>query len=394
MHFLKILLLAMLAHISSHVFALDTIVRKQVYELPLLKTVGGKDIKNVRVGYETYGQLNERGDNAILICHYFSGTSHAAGKYHSNDAAPGYWDSIIGPGKPLDTNKYFIVSSDSLLNLNVNDPNVITTGPASINPDTNKPYGMDFPILTTQDLVHVQKKLSESLGVNRFVAVMGISMGSYQALDWAASYPDMVDRVIAVISGGLESSAFTIGLTQIWANPIMLDPNWNKGNYYQSKDKPIKGLEQALQLTTINARNPVWAETMYGRRFTIADKPPEQNWDNTYAIQDAITKSGISRAKLADANHFLYLIKVVQLYRIKNAKTIEDGIRSIKAKILFIPASSDLLFFPSYSKEASNTLKNNGIWSEVIEISGDGGHIDGISDIAKVGNNIRTFLSH
>lgn len=393
MKYFKIFLLAILAQCSFNAFALDEIVKKQVYELPLLTTVGGEKIKNIKVGYETYGQLNEKGDNAILICHFFSGTSHAAGKYTPNDAGPGYWDSIIGPGKPLDTNKYFIVSSDSLVNLNVKDPNVTTTGPASINPDTGKPYGMSFPILNTQDLIHVQKELSTSLGIKKFAAVAGLSMGSYQALDWAASYPNMVERVIAVIPGGLESNAFTIETAQMWANPILLDANWNRGNYYDSNDKPIRGLENALQLTTINSRNPGWAERLFGRKFTIADKSPEQSWDNTFAIQDAITKAGAGRAKISDANHFLYLTKIIQLYRIGNANTVEEGIKPIKAKVMFVPASSDVLFFPSYSKNASEILKKNGIKSEIVEIPGDGGHIDGITDIARVGENIRTFLS-
>lgn len=392
MKYLKYCLLLVCAQFSLHAMAYDEIVKKQIFELPTLKTSGGATIKNVKIGYETYGQLNEKGDNAILICHFFSGTSHAAGKYNAADAAPGYWDSIIGPGKPLDTNKYFIVSSDSLVNLNVKDPNVITTGPASIDPDTGKPYGMTFPILNTQDLVRAQKALSTSLGIKKFQAVAGLSMGSYQALDWAATYPEMVERVIAVIPGGLESNAFTIEIAQTWANPILLDANWNKGDYYSTSNNPIKGLEQALQLTTINSRNPAWAERLFGRKLTVADKEPSASWDNTYAVQDAITKAGAGRARISDANHFLYLTKIIQLYRIGNANSVEEGIKPIKAKVMFVPAASDILFFPSYAKNASETLKKNGIKSEVVEIPGDGGHIDGITDIAKVGEPMRSFL--
>src|SRR4029453_8234194 len=135
-------------------------------------------MKNVRVGYETYGTLNGVGDNVILICHFYSGNSHAAGKYKAGDAAPGYWDAIIGAGKPIDTDKFFVVSSDTLANLNVKDPNTITTGPASINPDTGKPYAMSFPIVTIRDFVNVQKALLDSLGVKTLHAVMGASMGA------------------------------------------------------------------------------------------------------------------------------------------------------------------------------------------------------------------------
>ncbi|MGL4497246.1 MAG: hypothetical protein ACRCUX_15645, partial [Beijerinckiaceae bacterium] len=128
--------------------AQELIVEKKVFEIPSFATQSGKTLKNVRVGWESYGTLNADRSNAILICHFFSGNSHAAGKYAASDAAPGYWDSIIGPGKAIDTNKYFVISSDTLVNLNTGDPKTTTTGPASIDPDTGKPYGMNFPIVT------------------------------------------------------------------------------------------------------------------------------------------------------------------------------------------------------------------------------------------------------
>jgi homoserine O-acetyltransferase len=392
--FFKIALFLLTTQLSMHAHALDEIVQKQVFEMPSLKTSGGAVIKNVRFGFETYGKLNAAADNAILICHFFSGTSHAAGKYAASDASAGYWDSIIGPGKPLDTNKYFIVSADSLSNLNVHDPRVITTGPASTNPDTGKPYGMSFPILVTQDLVKAQKALIDSLGIKKLNAVAGLSMGSYQALDWAATYPSMVERVMAVIPGGLESNAFSIEVAQTWANPILLDSNWKNGDYYNSNEKPIRGLEQALQLTTLNSRNPAWADRLFARKFTLEGKNPQANWEDTFAVQDAISKAGAARAKLSDANHLLYLTKIMQLYRIGNAASVDEGVKSIKSRVLFLPAASDLLFFPSYAKNASEILRKNGIQSDVVEIPGDGGHLDGITDIARVSDSIRKFLDY
>src|SRR5213594_112020 len=182
--------------------AYDGPVEKKTFAMPQYQTVAGRTIKNVRVGYETYGTLNAARDNVVLVCHFFSGTSHAAGKYNPSDAAPGYWDAIIGSGKPLDTDRYFVVSSDTLVNLNVKDPNTITTGPASIDPDTGKAYGMTFPIVTIRDFVNVQKALLDSLGITRLRAVAGASMGALQALEWAAAYPDMVERVIPVLPAG------------------------------------------------------------------------------------------------------------------------------------------------------------------------------------------------
>ena len=136
-------------------------VEKRVFEMPHFTTFGGKQIKNVKVGWEAYGTLNDAKSNVILITHYFSGSSHAAGKYDENDPAPGYWDSIIGPGKAIDTDRFYVISVDTLANLNAYDPHVITTGPTSINPDTGKPYGLDFPVVTIRDSVNVQKTLRQ-----------------------------------------------------------------------------------------------------------------------------------------------------------------------------------------------------------------------------------------
>ena len=378
---------------GSQALAYDALVKKEVFEMPSYTTVGGKTIKNVKVGYETYGTLNAKGDNAIMVCHFFSGTSHAAGKYKDSDAAPGYWDSIIGPGKPLDTDKYFIISSDTLVNLGTGDPNVVTTGPASINPDTGKPYGMSFPIVTIQDFVHVQKALADKLGIKKFAAVTGASMGSLQTVEWAASYPDMVERIIPVIPGGLEADPYLIAMAHAWANPILLDPNWNKGDYYDKDKKPTQGLEQALQVVTVNTRHYGWAERVFGRKWAAEGKDPLQDWGNSYAIEEAIAKAGAGRAKISDANSFLYLVRANQLFRVGNAASVEEGTKRIKAKALFLPAKSDLLLFPDYSKQAVALLKKQGNVAEYAEIPGDGGHLDGVTDVSKVGDKIKAFLS-
>jgi homoserine O-acetyltransferase/O-succinyltransferase len=384
-------LLSLIASLAANAY--DGLVQKQVFELPAYTTVGGQTIKQVKVGYETYGKLNEKGDNAILVCHFFSGNSHAAGKYKDTDVAPGYWDSVIGAGKPFDTDKYFVISSDTLVNLGTGDPNVVTTGPASINPDTGKPYGMSFPIVTIQDFVRVQKALVDKLGVKKLAAVTGASMGSLQTVEWASSYPDMVERIIPVIPGGFEASPYLIEAVQTWMNPILLDPKWNHGDYYGKPDQPIQGLSQSLQLVTLNARHYGWMDRTYARKWAVEGKNPAFDWNNVYAVQESIAKAGAARAKVSDANHFLYLAKANQTFRVSNAATLEEGVKKIKAKALFLPASSDLLLFPDYSKKAVAMLKEQGNAAEYAEIPGDGGHLDGVTDIAKVGDKIKAFLS-
>src|SRR5579863_4740844 len=169
------------------------IVEKKVFELPEFQTSTGQLIRNVRIGWESYGTLNADRSNAILIAHYFSGTSHAAGRYAKEDVFPGYWDALIGPGKAIDTDRYFVFSSDTLVNLNARDPYVVTTGPASINPDTGTTYDLNFPLVTISDFVAVQRALVDHLGIRKLHAVMGPSMGGLQTLAWAVAYPDMMD---------------------------------------------------------------------------------------------------------------------------------------------------------------------------------------------------------
>jgi hypothetical protein len=159
------------------------LVEKKTFTLPSYTTVAGQAITNVRLGYETYGQLNARGDNAVFIAHFYSGTSHAAGKYKESDVLPGYWNAVIGPGKAIDTDKYFVVSADTFANLNTKDPNVVTTGPSSVDPATGKPYGLSFPVVAMRDSVRVHKALLDSLGVKKLAAAAGASGGSVQAMD-------------------------------------------------------------------------------------------------------------------------------------------------------------------------------------------------------------------
>lgn len=375
--------------------AFDGIVEKKVFAIPSFTTVGGKTIPNVRIGYETYGTLNAAGTNAIFVAHYFSGNSHAAGRYKATDAAPGYWDSIIGAGKPFDTDKYFVVSADSLVNLSTKDPNVVTTGPATIDPDTGKPYGMRFPIVTIKDFVMTQKALADSLGIKRFAAVTGASMGSLQAMELAASYPEMVERVIPVIPGGLEANPYLVAVADEWAMPILDDPKWNGGDYYgrEASQQPLHGVAESLKLVTISSRAPGFMQRTYGRAWASETGDPLQSWSAVYKVSDALDKAGAARAGTADANSFLYLVRANQLYRVGQGRTLEEGASRIRAKVLAIPAASDRLLFPEYTTTMLDTLGKQGVTTELFTIPGDGGHLDGVTDVAKAGDAIRAFLA-
>jgi homoserine O-acetyltransferase len=367
------------------------IVEKKVFSMPSYTTAGGQTIKDVKVGWESYGQLNAARDNVIIIPHFFTGNSHAAGKYKEADAAPGYWDAIIGPGKPIDTSRFFVVSVDTLVNINTKDPNTTTTGPASINPETGKPYGMSFPIVTFRDFVNVQKALLDSLGVQKVHAAIGASGGAFQALEWAAAYPDFVARVVPVI-GIAEADGWTIGRSHLWADAVMSDANWNGGDYY-GKAEPAAGVALALKLITLDAQHWAWADKSFGRKWADPAKDPAKAFENKYQVQQVLDNVGVARAKSVDANNLLYLVKANHLFITGHMATLDDGLGRIKAKALFLPAKGDLLLHADYAHKAADILKKQGKSAEVIEIEGDRGHLDGLFAITKVAEKLRKFLA-
>ena len=288
---------------------MDLLAVKRRFDLPELHCLSGATIRNVAVGYETYGELNAARDNAILIAHFFSGSSHAAGKYAPDDALPGYWDAIVGPGKAVDTNRYFVISSDTLVNLNVHDNNVITTGPASLDPTTQKPYGLTFPAVAIADFVRVQKALIDSLGIKRLRAVMGPSMGGLQTFEWAASFPECVERIIPVIAAPNFRGWLTAWLS-MWAQPIKLDPAWKGGDYYGGPP-PRAGLEAALRLITLHALHSDWADTAGGRALAEGADAGDIA-ANPFAIEETLANAALPRLEKADANHLLYLARANQ----------------------------------------------------------------------------------
>src|SRR5690554_3298518 len=365
------------------------LVEKQEFVTENFTTHGGENIAEVRVGWEAYGELNKAKDNVILITHFFSGNSHAAGRYSESDPFPGYWDAIIGPGKAIDTNKFYVISSDTLVNQEPNNPKVITTGPASINPATGKPYGLDFPVVTIRDFVNVQKLLLESLGIERLHAVVGASMGSLQALEWSVAYPDKVDRMISVI-GMAESDPWTIATLQQWANPIMADPNWNNGNYYGAQP-PVAGVTQAVMSITLQAQHPLIFNQLNGAS-SASEKEPMHNIRNNFVVIDQLNAAAAARATYADANHILYLVRANQLFMAGHGESLEAGLSRVKAATLFLPAANDLLLQPYLAQRAYNILKQQGNATEYEEIQGPWGHLDGVFTISSKAEKIREFL--
>ena len=372
-----------LASVTAHAQAGDVIVVKKTFELPNYTTVAGETIKAVKVGWEAYGALNADKSNAILVTHPFSGTSHAFGKYTPADAATGYWDAIIGPGKAIDTNKYYVMSSDTLVNLNVKLPNVVTTGPASINPDTGKPYGMSFPVVSIKDFVRVEKALVDSLGIKKLKAVIGASMGGLQAYEWAQSYPDSVDRIVAVIASA-SAEPYLIGWVDAWATPIRLDPNWNNGDYY-GKTPPTEGLKAAFKMIILQTRSWEWAREGTGMAPAEDGKDPHKAMMSKFKIEAILDQAAALRAAVADADSFLYLCKANQLASVDPA--------NIKVPVLALYAPNDLLFYEPLVEETIQKIAAAGTPVESGTLIGPNGHINAFTQIKQHADQIAAFLA-
>lgn len=367
--------------------AQDLIVEKKSFTIERYTARNGGVVPNMRIGYQTAGTLNAAGDNAVLIAHFFSANSHAFGRYVPG-GPPGYWDAIIGPGKPIDTNRYFVVSADTPVNLNTGDPNTITTGPASVNPASGKPWGMSFPVMSMRDFVETQKALLESLGVKKLALVAGASMGALQAVEWAVAYPEMVARVMPVI-GTSEMDGWVSGWLNIWAAPIRLDPNWRGGDYYGGP-APNAGLAEALKIVTLQARDAPSVAQFSGK--PAEGQNPAQGMDQRFAIEKFLDDAAAARARVSDANHFLYLVRANQLF-LNEYPSSEAALARSNARWLLVPSVGDRVFPIAMNRSFEERLKKLGKQVAVVDLVGPLGHLEGVVSMAKVADQIRALLA-
>jgi len=322
----------------------------------------GKTLPEMTLAFETYGRLAPDGRNAILITHGGTGSQHMAGKYSPTDRAPGGWDGLIGPGKAIDTNKYFVVSS------NVLGSSYGSTAPASINPATGKRYGPDFPEVSMHDIVTAQRTLLSGLGVHHLVAVVGPSYGGYQAFQWAVSYPDAMSGVAAVISApkGSGKEADVQALVDRFAK----DPNWNGGWHYDRGGIP--DTLTALRIETL---------TRYGWNEILAEKMPTQ------AERDAeIRRRAEPWAKEFDPNSMVTMRRAAVRY---NA---EKDFSKIRAKMLYVISRTDKLFPPSIAPDVMDKLAKAGVDAKYYEIDTEFGHSATGVEWAKWGPTLKAFV--
>ena len=332
-----------------------------------IKLSCGKTLNNFELIYETYGKLNKNKDNAVLVCHALSGNQHVAGRHKKTDKHPGWWDSLVGPGKPLNTKKFFVIGINNL------GGNEGSTGPKSINPKTKKVWGSSFPIITVEDWVRTQKTLINYLGIQRLSSVIGGSLGGMQALEWNLQFPNEVKNTI-IIAAAPNLTAQNIAFNEVARQSIITDPDFQKGNFYSKKNKPKRGLRVARMLGHITYLSNDAMKSKFGRKKQ--NKDYQYNFNTEFEIESYLNYQGDKFAKEFDANTYIRMTKALDYYdpTEQNKKRLSEVFKKIKSKFLVISFTSDWRFSPSRSKEIVKGLLDNNINVSYAEISAQSGH--------------------
>ena len=344
----------------------------------------GKALAPIDVAYETYGHLNEAGDNAILICHALSGDAHVAGFGSPDDNKPGWWDIMVGPGKGIDTNKYFVICSNFLGGCSG------TTGPGSINPQTHQPYGLDFPIITIADMVKVQKLLLDKLGIKELLAVIGGSIGGMQVLQWTIAYPDFVKCAVPIATTA-HLGAQSIAFDAVGRNAILADSNFAAGQYDDEKG-PDRGLAIARMIGHITYLSEQGMREKFGRQLRRADTY-SYDFNSEFAVETYLDHQGQSFVERFDANSYLYITKAADYFDLeKDYRSLREAFANVKCRFLVVSFASDWLFTPEQSKAIVDALVANGKDVSHCNIASPYGHDAFLLEPVTLGAFISGFL--
>ena len=347
----------------------------------------GEKLGPVTIAYETYGKLNKEKNNTILIFHALTGDAHAAGFIDPEDRKPGWWDLMIGPKKPFDTEKYFVLCSNIIGGCKG------STGPSSINPKTGKPYALSFPEITIRDILLPQKKLLEHLGIEKLFCVVGGSMGGMQVLQWLVSYPDTAAGAM-IIATSPNHTAQAIAFNSVGRYAIIQDPNWNNGNYYGA-EKPDKGLSIARMIGHITYLSDESMHKKFGRRI-IREKSSQSgfaDFTKEFEVENYLQYQGESFIKRFDANSYLYITKAIDDFDITDGfENLADSLKNIKSKCFVMSFTSDWLYPQEQSLKIVKALKINGIETTYTNFDSSYGHDSFLIDDIRLKNLFAGFL--
>jgi homoserine O-acetyltransferase len=323
----------------------------------------GDRLENFELMIETYGELNESGSNAILLCHAFSGNHHAAGK--NKESEIGWWDEIVGPNKAIDTDKYYVVCCNNLGGCGG------SSGPTTINPSSEKPYGKNFPQISVKDWVNSQKMLMDKIGVPYWHLVAGGSLGGMQALEWAISYPNDIKKA-GIFAAASNSSTQNIALNEVARESIRKDQNFHDGDYLDHNVIPKSGLKTARMLGHITYLSEELMDSRFGRRFQDEDSKVDQEVD--FEVENYLQYKGEKFSESFDANSYILMTKAMDGYVAGQDIGLRDAMKNVKSQLLIVGFYSDWLYPPERGKEIQMAAMDNNINSSYIVLEGAHGH--------------------
>ena len=328
----------------------------------------GEVLKEYSLAYETYGVLNANGSNAVLICHALSGSHHAAGYYSEADTKPGWWDTMIGPGKPIDTNRLFVVSSNNIGGCDG------STGPSSVSQSSGKPWGSLFPQVTVEDWVETQKRLAESLGISHWAAVIGGSLGWMQALEWSVRYPSWLSHCV-VLAAAPGLTAQNIAFNEIARQAIFSDPQWLQGDYALSETVPEKGMALARMVGHLTYMSADKMSDKFGRELRQGSFEPDDD-EPIFQVESYLRYQGSQFAGRFDANTYVIMTRALDRFDLAShgQGDLSQALAQATAEFLVVSFSSDWRFAPSRSQEIANALLASGKRVTYADIESDAGH--------------------
>jgi homoserine O-acetyltransferase/O-succinyltransferase len=352
-----------------------------------LRLKGGAELPAYELAYETYGELNAQRSNAVLVCHALNASHHVAGYYAEQPDNLGWWDNLVGPGKPLDTRRFFVVGSNYIGSC------FGSTGPASINPASGKPWGADFPVVTVEDWVQAQARLADHLGIERFAAVIGGSLGAMQALEWTLSYPERVRHSI-VIAAAARLTPQNIAFNEVARQAIMTDPDFHGGHYYDKGVVPTRGLRIARMIGHITYLSGEAMAEKFGR--LLRRGAPGFDFDIDFEVESYLRYQGDKFSTYFDANTYLRITKALDYFdpAADFGGNLSLALARAKAAFLVVSFKSDWRFPPSRSREIVRALLDNRRIVSYLEIDAPGGHDAFLLEDARYHNALRAYFAN
>ncbi len=348
----------------------------------------GASLPRYDLVYETYGTLNAARDNAVLICHALSGNHHVAGRYTEQDKRPGWWDNMVGPGKPIDTERFFVIGVNNLGGCHG------STGPSSIDPATGRPYGARFPVVTVEDWVKTQARLADYLGIERFAAVVGGSLGGMQALQWSITYPDRVRHAL-VIAAAPKLTAQNIAFNDVARQAILTDPDFHGGDYYAHGVTPKRGLRLARMLGHITYLSDDVMGSKFGR--LLRSGAFMFGYDVEFEIESYLRYQGDKFAESFDANTYLLMTKALDYFDPTHHHhqngSLSAALAPATADFLVVSFTTDWRFAPSRSREIVKALLDNNRNVSYAEITSSHGHDAFLMEDAHYHGIVRAYMA-